>query len=72
VEKLKPIPEASMHPLKLVFLLFNSANLNLHWQASMGVVAVGTVFPLVFAIQAAYASRNQTTKALGQLKVHST
>jgi len=35
----------------------------------MSIVAVGTVFPLVFAIQAAYASRNQALKCLGQMKV---
>mmetsp|Transcript_18236 Transcript_18236/g.26716 ORF Transcript_18236/g.26716 Transcript_18236/m.26716 type:complete len:281 (+) Transcript_18236:215-1057(+) len=34
----------------------------------MSIVAVGTVFPLVFAIQAAYASRNQALKCLGQMK----
>jgi len=34
----------------------------------MGIVAVGTVFPLVFAIQAAYGARQTTVKALGQLK----
>jgi len=43
--------------------------LNLSWKASMGIVAVGTVFPLVFAIQAAYGARQTTVKALGQLKV---
>jgi len=34
----------------------------------MSIVAVGTVFPLVFAIQAAYSSRNQALKFLGQIK----
>jgi|LauGreDrversion2_3_1035106.scaffolds.fasta_scaffold314866_2 hypothetical protein len=35
----------------------------------MGIVAVGTVFPLVFAIGAAYTERNKATKALGEIKV---
>ena len=55
--------------LTLDFSLFNPAMLNLSWKSSMGIVAVGTVFPLVFAIQAAYGARQTTVKALGQLKV---
>ena len=35
----------------------------------MSIVAVGTVFPLVFAIGAAYSGRNQAVKALGGIKV---
>jgi hypothetical protein len=35
----------------------------------MGIVAVGTVFPLVFAIGAAYTERNKATKTLGEIKV---
>jgi hypothetical protein len=35
----------------------------------MGIVAAGTVFPLVFAIQAAYTARNSAIKCLGMLKV---
>ena len=34
----------------------------------MSIVAVGTVFPLVFAIQAAFAARSQAIRCLGQLK----
>jgi hypothetical protein len=36
----------------------------------MGIVAAGTVFPLVFAIQAAFTARNNAIKCLGMLKVY--
>ncbi len=41
----------------------------MHFQTAMGIVAVGTVFPLVFAIGAAYTERNKATKTLGEVKV---
>jgi hypothetical protein len=46
-----------------------SAFLDFAWATSMGIVAAGTVFPLVFAIQAAYNARNGAIKCLGMLKV---
>ena len=49
-------------------LLCSPALLALSWDSSMSIVAIGTVFPLVFAIQAAYSSRNQALKGLGQIK----
>ena len=49
-------------------LLCSPAIFDLSWDSSMSIVAVGTVFPLVFAIQAAYSSRNQALKFLGQIK----
>jgi len=55
--------------LTLAALVFNPAMLNLDWKVEMGIVALGTVFPLVFAISSAFQSRNKTVHALGQLKV---
>ena len=43
--------------------------LDLAWKADMGIVAVGTVFPLVFAVQAAYSNRGQAVSALSKIKV---
>ena len=47
-----------------------SGFLDFAWATSMGIVAAGTVFPLVFAIQAAYTTRNSAIKCLGMLKVY--
>lgn len=62
-------PPAAQADMGCCFGLHCSALLDLSWDSSMSIVAVGTVFPLVFAIQAAYSSRNQALKFLGQLKV---
>ena len=42
--------------------------LNLDWDFDMDTVSVGTIVPLVFAIEAADESRASATKALGQMK----
>ena len=44
----------------------STAILNLSWNTAFGIVTTGTVFPIVFAISAAYDNRN---KALGHLNL---
>jgi len=41
---------------------------NLRWETSLAVVAVGTVFPVVFSIQAAYQNREKSLKYLDDIK----
>eukprot|EP00287_Rhodomonas_sp_CCMP768_P011017 CAMPEP_0196743022 /NCGR_PEP_ID=MMETSP1091-20130531/50259_1 /TAXON_ID=302021 /ORGANISM="Rhodomonas sp., Strain CCMP768" /LENGTH=309 /DNA_ID=CAMNT_0042089249 /DNA_START=8 /DNA_END=934 /DNA_ORIENTATION=- len=53
-----------------VFATFLCAKgvLDFSFDFSMSIVAVGTVFPLVFSVQASFSRREQALKALAQLK----
>ena len=55
----------------LATLLCSPGLLSLRWGTSMSIVAIGVVFPLVFAIQAAYSSRGSAQKHLADLKARS-
>mmetsp|Transcript_29538 Transcript_29538/g.74266 ORF Transcript_29538/g.74266 Transcript_29538/m.74266 type:complete len:349 (+) Transcript_29538:197-1243(+) len=44
--------------------------LNLEWDASMSIVAIGSIFPLVFSIQASYHNREMAVRSIGGLKAN--
>uniref|UniRef100_A0A6T8NG33 Uncharacterized protein n=1 Tax=Hemiselmis andersenii TaxID=464988 RepID=A0A6T8NG33_HEMAN len=44
--------------------------LNLEWDASMSIVAIGSIFPLVFSIQASYHNREVAVRSIGGLKAN--
>ena len=52
----------------LATVLCTPSFLNLDWDFDMDTVTVGTIVPLVFAIEAADEGRAGATKALGQMK----
>lgn len=54
----------------LATLLCAKGFLNLEWDASMSIVAIGSIFPLVFSIQASYQGREAVVRMIGGLKAN--
>jgi hypothetical protein len=54
----------------LATLLCAKGFLNLEWDASMSIVAIGSIFPLVFSIQASYQGREAVVRMIGGFKAN--